>query len=81
MSAEQPSAPVAPFNPTPTHQSVLVTDETLPDGQKVIRMLVIQPCTTTMLILDVDTARGIADQLFQRANGLQIVRDMPGEGA
>lgn len=78
MTAQNPNVPMMPFNPSPTVQHVLFDEETLEDGTKVIKMLVIQPCTTTMILLTHDAARKLADQLFTRANGLQIARDMPG---
>lgn len=82
MTQPQPPQlpPMAPFNPTPTQQHVLVEEETATDGTKLLKILIIQPCTTTMLILGQESARTLADQLFQRANGLQIVRDVPPGG-
>lgn len=72
--------PSVPFNPTPTSQRVDIQEFETPDGTKIIALLVIQPCASFAVYLDHGAARQLADQLFSRANGLSVVRDMPGEG-
>lgn len=78
MTALEPQLPSLPFNPTPIPQRVDMQEIVSPEGAKLIMLIVVQPLATVAVYLDHDAARKLADQLFTRANGLQIARDMPG---
>jgi hypothetical protein len=79
MNGQTPQVPMVPFDATPVPQQIMLGEGAGPDGTKLITLTIIQPLTTTVLLLTHEAARGIADQLFQMASGLQIVRDVPGE--
>jgi hypothetical protein len=77
MNGQTPQTPAVPFNPTPVEQQIMINEGAAPDGTKLVTITIVQPLTTTVLLLTHEACRALADQLFSRASGLQVVRDVP----
>lgn len=80
MNGQTPQVPAVPFNPTPTEQQIMIGEGAGPDGTKLVTFTIIQPLTTTVLLLSHEACRSLADQLFGRVSGLQVIRDVPPGG-